>query len=55
MPPFKCEMQQSSNASDLFCTDSNNHATQQAGEHQDTALLPDCPPGQKSFIVGGMG
>ena len=48
-------MQHASNASDLFCTDIDNHATQQAGEHRGAALLPDCPPRQKSFIVGGMG
>lgn len=28
---------------------------QQAGEHQDAALLPAWPPMQKSFTVGGMG
>ena len=42
-------------ASELFCTDINNYAMQQAGEHQDATLLPDCPPRQKSFTVGGMG
>lgn len=47
----KCEVQHSSNASDPFCTNINDHAMQQAGEHGDAALLPDCPPKH----VSGMG